>query len=241
MDLGLADRTALVCGGSSGIGYAVAQALRAEGSAVILNARNAERLAAAATRLGARTARGDVATEAEAIVEAAGAVDILVCNAGGPPAGAFARHDSDTWRQALELNLLSTIRLARAALPPMRAQRWGRIVCLTSLAALQPEPNLILSTTARAGVHGFAKALSDEVAAEGVTVNCVAPGFIGTERLHALFDADARAGLAERIPARRIGAPDEVAAAVCFLVSEPARYITGTVVRVDGGAVRSIS
>ena len=118
----------------------------------------------------------------------------------------------------------------------MRGRGWGRIICLTSLAALQPAPNLILSTTARAGVHGFAKALSDEVAAEGVTINCVAPGFIGTERLSELFDDDKRAELGRQIPAGRIGEPAEVAAAVAFLASEPARYITGSVVRVDGGA-----
>jgi 3-oxoacyl-[acyl-carrier protein] reductase len=183
---------------------------------------------------------GDVTTDAERIVREAGDLDILICNAGGPPPGRFDQHDPSVWQKALELNLLSTMRVVHAALPGMRRRRWGRIVCLTSIAALQAEPNLILSTTARAGVHGFAKALSDEVAAEGVTVNCVAPGFIATDRLKELFSEEKRASLADQIPMRRIGEPAELAAAVVFLVSEPARYITGTVIRVDGGFVRSL-
>ncbi|MEX0691412.1 MAG: SDR family oxidoreductase [Gemmatimonadales bacterium] len=240
MDLGLTGRRALVCGASSGLGLAIAEALLAEGASVAANGRDRKRLDGAWTRGRVDAIVGDVTTDAERIVREAGDVDILIANAGGPPAGRFDQHDPSVWYKAIELNLLSTMRLVHAALPGMRQRKWGRIVCLTSIAALQAEPHLILSTTARAGVHGFAKALSDEVAAEGVTVNCVAPGFIATDRLKELFSDEKRASLAGQIPMRRIGEPAELAAAVAFLVSEPARYITGTVVRVDGGFVRSL-
>lgn len=241
MDLGLQGRRALVCGGSSGLGFAVAVALRDEGCAVVINGRDKNKLVDAGTRGRVDTLAGDVSTEPERIVREAGDIDILFCNAGGPPPGRFDQHTPEAFQQALELNLLSTMRLAAAALPGMRKRRWGRIICLTSLAGLQPAENLLLSTTARAGVHGFAKALSDEVAAEGITVNCIAPGFIGTERLTELFDEAAQVGLADRIPARRIGDPAEVGAAAAFLASEQAAYITGSILRVDGGVVRSIS
>ena len=240
MDLGIRGKRALVCGASSGLGFAIAEALRDEGCAVVINGRDERKLADAGTRGRVDTVAGDVSTDAERIVREAGDVDILVCNAGGPPAGRFDQHDPANWQKALELNLLSTMRLVHAALPSMRARGWGRIICLTSVAALQAEPRLMLSTIARAGVHGFAKSLADEVAAEGVTVNCLAPGFIGTDRLGELFDETGMAHLRENIPTKRIGNPAEIGAAAAFLASDKAGYITGTVVRVDGGFVRSI-
>ena len=241
MNLGLDGRRALVCGASSGLGFAIAEALRDEGCAVVINGRDRGKLVEAGTRGRMHAVAGDVTTDAERIGREAGDLDIPVCNAGGPPAGRFDQHDPAHWQQALELNLLSTMRLVHAALPGMRSRGWGRIICLTSVAALQAEPRLMLSTIARAGVHGFAKSLADEVAAEGVTVNCLAPGFIGTARLSELFDEAGMARLRERIPARRVGDPSEIGAAVAFLASEKAGYITGTVLRVDGGVVRSIS
>jgi 3-oxoacyl-[acyl-carrier protein] reductase len=261
VELQLRGRVALVCGGSSGLGSAVAEGLLTEGVRVAINGRDATKLDAAVARLGGgqRGVSGipaDVsrAEECAALVERvhteAGGPDIVLCNAGGPPAGAFETHDAQAWQRALEISLLSTIHLARAALPHMRARRWGRILCLTSVAARQPAQSLILSTTARAGVLGFAKALADEVAAEGITVNVLCPGYFATERLRNLAQARATAQgttadavlteMAQAPPIRRIGTPAEFAAAAVFLASEPARYITGTVLSIDGGLTRSI-
>jgi 3-oxoacyl-[acyl-carrier protein] reductase len=262
MDLQIAGRVALVCGSSSGLGRAIAATLVRERCRVALNGRDPKRLDAAVQALRRHAGDdvvgipGDVSVPAEAasLVDRArhelGSVDILVCNAGGPPAAPFAETPPDAWQAALDLNLLSTIHLCRAAVPLMRKREWGRIVCLTSVAAREPLPGLILSTTARAGVLGFAKSLSDEVAAEGITVNCVCPGYMHTERVEELVEARATrdkrstqevlAGMLTKIPMGRMGEPDELAAAVAFLASEPARYITGAVLQVDGGYIRSV-
>lgn len=261
MDLGLRDRVALVTGGSSGLGFAVAKALLADGARVALNSRDAERLARAARRLDpdgtrVRTFPADVSDPASAallVAEAAkhyGRLDILLCNAGGPPATTFANAPLSAWQDALDLNLLSAIHLCRVAVPVMRQARWGRIIAVASVAASQPLPGLILSTTARAGLLGFCKALSDEVAPEGITVNVVSPGFILTDRVQKLAEtraaeagttaAAALEAMARQIPAGRIGDPAEFAAAVAFLASERASYVTGTVLAVDGGLTRSI-
>jgi len=237
VNLGLAGRVALVCGGTRGIGRAVATMLTEEGAQVAINGRSAT---------APFPADVSVPAEAERLVHAVakqfGRLDILFCNAGGPPAAAFTDLPADAWRKAIELNLLSTIHLARAAVPIMTKAKWGRIICLTSVAALQPLPGLILSSTARAGVLGFAKALADEVATDGITVNSICPGFIATERIEELTKARPemmKQRLAE-IPMHRVGTPDELAAAVVFLVSERASYISGAVLQVDGGFTRSI-
>ena len=262
MDLQIVDRVALVCGSSSGLGYAIARALAAEGCRVALNGRDAARLDAAVQQLRAESdaeVRGfaadvSVPAEAEDLVRRTeaelGAVDILLCNAGGPPATTFAQADADVWLRAMELNLLSTIHLCRAAVPAMRARRWGRVLCLTSVAAKQPLGDLILSTTGRAGILGFAKALADEVAPDGVTVNVLCPGYMRTERSIELMEHRARtsgeplatvqARLGSAIPMQRMGEPAELAAVTAFLASGPASYVTGTVLQVDGGFIRSI-
>jgi 3-oxoacyl-[acyl-carrier protein] reductase len=262
VDLGLVGRRALVCGSTSGLGRAAAEQFAREGCRVAVNGRDDARTARAADELATANdatvvaAPGDVSDPAgvQRVVERAvaqlGGLDILLCNAGGPAATTVAEADDAQWRDALALSLLSTVNLCRAVVPAMRDRRWGRIVCLASVAAKQVVPGLVLSTTARAGLLGFAKSLSDEVAADGVTVNVVCPGYMRTERLIELMEARARrversvdevtAALVEAVPAHRIGEPDELAAAIVFLASEPARYITGAVLQVDGGAIRSI-
>ncbi|MBI4501244.1 MAG: SDR family oxidoreductase [Gemmatimonadetes bacterium] len=262
MDLGITGRVALVCGSSSGLGRSIAHLLAQEGCRIAINGRDEQRLKQAVTLLSNHSKhevegfRADVSApkQAEDLVHRVrdrfGSVDILVCNAGGPPAVQFATALPENWQAALELNLLSTIHLCRAATPIMRKHHWGRIICLTSVAAKQPMTGLILSTTARAGVLGFAKTLADELAQEGITVNSVCPGYVRTERLEDL--ARQRSKQTKRttieelnhfvadIPVGRMGEPEELAAAVAFLASERASYITGVALQVDGGYIRSI-
>src|SRR3989449_752187 len=204
MELGLAGRVALVCGSTKGLGRAVAKALAQEGARVAVNGRHQDSVERVAQQLEAETSRtvvplvADVGTPAEAegmverVARELGRLDILFCNASGPPAAPFSHQTADAFQRAVEVNLLSTVHLARAAVPVMRKVQWGRIICLASVPAKQPVPGLILSTTARAGVLGFAKALADEVAPEGITVNVVCPGFIATERIEDLTETRAK-------------------------------------------------
>ena len=187
-------------------------------------------------------------------VEVFGALHVLVTNAGGPPAGYVDDFDAEAWRQALELNLMSTINLCRHALPSLRraaqSDRHARIVMITSVSAKQPVPNLYLSNTARAGVQGFAKSLSEELGPEGITVNTILPGYTRTERLGELAEAaHDRSGAsveeiehswAEANALKRLGTPDEFAAAVAFLASAQSSYITGVALPVDGGRVKHL-
>lgn len=262
MDLGLRDRVALVAAASRGIGYAVARELAGEGARVFLCSRDERRASEAARTINEETGgnvagiRADVTSQAdtEAFVnvarERAGRIDICVTNAGGPPATTFADTDIGMFRNAFELNALSAIRFAKLVLPAMRNQNWGRIVNITSISVKQPVDGLLLSNTVRAGLTGWAKTVSNEVAADGVTINNVAPGYTLTERQNELAEARSKALgkpkeellelWATQTPMRRIASPEEIAAAVAFLASERASYITGVTLQVDGGWTRGL-
>jgi 3-oxoacyl-[acyl-carrier protein] reductase len=251
MNLQIAGKTALVTGGSKGIGYAIAEGLVAEGVRVVVSARDEAVLETAAQRLG--QGGGDVLAIAadvssakgvrgliDATLARVGRIDVLVANAGGPTAGLPSQLDDAAWARATELTLMSAVRLARAVLPGMRERGWGRIVNVTSLSVKQPIADLTLSNALRSAVTAFARTLATEVAGEGVTVNAVAPGYTATERLEELFADDyARARLLASIPAKRFANPREVAAAAVFLCSHQAAYLTGQTLVVDGGMVAS--
>jgi 3-oxoacyl-[acyl-carrier protein] reductase len=252
MDLGLNGTAAIVGGASSGMGLAIAQALTAEGCAVTMLARTPERLEQAAAGVpGAIAVAGDVRDQAalEQVVQRTvaerGRLDIIINNAGGPPPGTFESTPAEAWADAFELSLNSAVRLTRLALPQLTASGRGRIVNITSWSVREPIPNLMLSNAIRPGVVGWAKALAHELGPHGITVNTIAPGKIDTPRAaelytHAPDPQAARAHDLEMIPARRLGAPAEVAAAVTFLCSDQAAYISGTVLPIDGGALRGI-
>ncbi len=251
MDLGLTGRRAAVAAASAGLGLASAAALAREGVEVAICGRDPERVAQAAERIRSEGGRveplvADVGTPegaAEFVERAAdalgGGIDVLVANAGGPPRGTFASTSIAAYREALELNLLSTVAMCQQAVPAMQANGWGRVVAITSIGARQPIGTLAASTTARTGVTGFLKVLATEVAVDGVTVNSVQPGVHDTDRLRSLGAAD-RDALTGDIPAGRLGDADDFGAVVAFLCSEQARFITGTSVLVDGGATRGL-
>ena len=243
MDLGLQGKRAAVAASSAGLGYGVAAALVADGARVVICGRDAARVDAATARLGGGAIGlvADVGTTAgasgfvEAASEALGGLDILVPNAGGPPPGTFESTSLEAYLPALELNLLSVVAMCRAAVPAMRAQRWGRIVAITSLFVRQPSPTLILSNTARAGATAFLKTLAREVARDGVTVNSVQPGTHATDRMRSLHGGDLSQAAAG-VPAGVVGDAADFGAVVAFLCSEQARFVTGVHLPVDGGA-----
>lgn len=231
-------KRALVTGGSKGIGLAAAQQLAELGAQVTLAARGEDALKAAAQALGAGWVVADVGTPAgvEAAVQAAGEVDILVSNAGGPPPTRPSEVTEDAWAQGFQTTFMSTARLAQAILPGMRARGWGRIIAITSLTVGRPSMTLPVSNAMRAAVTNHLRTLALEVSADGVTCNTVAPGYTATDRLKALHqNPDDAQKLMARIPARRFGQPGEVAAAIAFLATNEAAYITGQEILVDGG------
>jgi 3-oxoacyl-[acyl-carrier protein] reductase len=261
MDLGLTDKVALVAASSRGLGRAVAEELAREGARLVLCARGEPALMETAAALRAAGASveaiaadvsrpADVARVVDAGMAAYGRIDILVTNSGGPPAGPFESHDAEAWHEAVRQNLDSVVELTRAVLPGMKARRWGRIINVTSIAVKQPVDNLILSNSVRAAVTGFARTLANEVAAFGITVNNVMPGYTRTQRVGELAarnaslrgtTAEAETAVWEReIPIRRLGRPDEFAAMVAFLASERASYTTGASIPVDGGWIRAL-
>ena len=246
MELGLAGRTAIVCGASSGIGLAIAEALAAEGANVAMFARRRELLAGEAERIGALAVRGDVTNPADLTrlvdrtLEAFGGIDILVNNSGGPPRTPAVGLTDEQVEQAVELLLLSAIRLTGLCLPQLERSGHGRVINIASSSVREPIDNLALSNAVRPGVIGWAKTLAREVGPKRITVNSIAPGRIETARLAEAFAGKPRADDLEQIPLRRFGAPGEVAQVACFLASDAAGYVTGAVIPVDGGLTRGL-
>jgi len=260
MDLQISDKVALVTGASAGLGYASALALAQDGARVIICSRDLERVEAAAGRIASDTGAHvhplvcDL-TDAESIRSMTGSIDdqfgqldILVSNAGGPPAGLFADLTPQMWEDALDITFRSTLTLCQTVLPIMVRQSSGSIVVITSLAARQPIAWLVTSNTLRAGINGLIKSISDEYGSRGIRANSVAPGYTRTERLIELAE-----GMADRdnmtidevfegwekiSPLGRLGEPEEIGAAVAFLSSRRAAFITGQHLAVDGGVIR---
>jgi 3-oxoacyl-[acyl-carrier protein] reductase len=262
MNLGIGGKVAIVAAASRGLGRAIARELASEGATLMLCARGADALEKArdsiqsATGMSVSAVVADLSTldGIERVTDAAfatfGRVDILVTNAGGPPAGVFETHEWDAWERAVNLTLRSVVELTRAVLPGMRERKWGRIVNVTSIAVKQPVDNLMLSNSVRSAVTGFARTLANEVATSGITVNNVLPGYTRTERVEELADATASkegvkreniiARFEDQIPMDRLGEPEELAALVAFLASDRASYITGQSIAVDGGWIRAL-
>lgn len=261
MDLGIRGRTAFVAAASRGLGRAIAEALAAEGVRVTVCART-DGIRAAAEEIAQHhrvetlgvvadvTVPGDITWAIDETLARFGAIDILVTNAGGPPAGPFESHTPEAWQRATALTLDSVVNLCRAVLPAMKARQWGRILNVTSIAVKQPVDGLILSNALRAAVTGFARTLANEVAPHGITVNNLLPGYTRTERLMELAEGIAQtkdmsvgaayAAWEHQIPMGRLGEPHEFAALAAFLASERASYITAQNVAVDGGWIRGL-
>ena len=246
MDLGLEGRTAIVCGASSGIGLAIAESLTAEAANVAMFARRRDLLEREAERLGALPIRGDLrnpkdlARLVETTLEAFGGIDVLVNNGGGPPRTTAVSLTDEDIETAVELLLLSTVRLTNLCLPHLRASGRGRVINITSSSVKEPIDNLALSNSIRPGVVGWARTLAREIGPDGVTVNSIAPGRIETERLAEVFVNRSPDEELATIPLRRFGQPIEIGDVVCFLASERASYVTGAVIAVDGGLTRSL-
>ena len=262
MNLNLAGKAVLVLASSRGLGFACAQGFAAEGAQVMLTGRNEETLDDAAESLTKTTGQPiryqvcditnpvDIQRAIDGVVEEFGTIDTLVNNAGGPPAGNFDHLDDQAWQRAFELNLLSFIRAIRAALPHMRHQGSGRIVNIASSSIKAPIDGLLLSNVMRPGILGLAKGLSQELATQGIMINTIGPGTISTERIKELFEGKAATqGISleevtkqaiDRIPAGRLGDPEEFARLAVFLGSPANSYITGQAILVDGGMVTAL-
>lgn len=262
MDLKLVGKSALIIGSSRGLGYAAAQVLSQEGARVALNSRNEEELNQAADRLHLSTGGevlplvGDVGVPDTAerlvskTVESFGGLDILITNAGGPPAGSFETFDDAAWQQAVNLSLMSHVRMIRAALPVLRKSETPAVLTITSYSVKQPIPNLVLSNSIRAATVGLTKSLSIELGVYGIRFNSILPGWTETERVTVLMEYRAQSSGAaiqdeitrqsRDIPLGRFAQPEEFGRVAAFLVSPAASYINGVMLPVDGGAIKGL-
>ncbi len=262
MDLGLKDKCAFVAGSSRGLGYATALLLAREGCQVVLNGRDAEKAGSAAeviakgTGTPAHAVAGDVSdaslaiTLIDAAVEAMGGLDILITNAGGPPAGSFEVFDDEAWQKAVDTSFLSHVRLIRAALPHLRKSQAPSVLSITSFTVKQPATNLVLSNSIRAATVGLAKSLALELGKDGIRFNSILPGWTLTERVQHLMEFRAENNKSTRdeeiarqiidIPLGRMAQPEEIARVIVFLVSPAASYVNGTMMSVDGGLVKGL-
>lgn len=253
MDLGLKNKTALIAASSQGLGRSVAMELAAEGANVIINGRNKETLEKTkqeiqqSNNIEVFAVRGDLSNAEERdrivkeILDKFGHIDILVTNTGGPPSGKFEDFNQEDWDKAYQLLLGSAVSIIRSFIPGMKKQGWGRIISITSQAVKQPVENLVLSNSVRASVAGLVKTLAGELGEHHITVNNVMPGYTNTQRLRNLIDKNPGFDKAIKdIPLRRFGEPEEFAAAVAFLASERAGYITGVSIAIDGGWIKNI-
>jgi 3-oxoacyl-[acyl-carrier protein] reductase len=262
MDTELKNKTVLVTAASMGIGKAVAELFAEEGCRVAISSRSKENLLSAVKEIKEKyrvdafwsvcdlNKQKDIENSFTAVSEHFGTIDILVNNCGGPVPGLFQQLEEEDWNSAFEQVLMSTVRFSKLVLPGMMAKYWGRIINLTSISVKQPVDNLMLSNSLRAGVTGFTKSLSNEVAKFNITVNNVAPGMTLTSRLYELAVVEAKergksheevlVEMAKRIPLNRLARPEEIASVVVFLASKQAGYVTGTTIQVDGGYVKNI-
>lgn len=245
MDLELKGRRALVLGSSGGLGKAIAQTLVKEGARVAICSREEARIQATAKEIGAEvgialdlTAPGNGREVVRRAAKALGGVDILVTNTGGPPKGTFLEVSTEQWQAGFQSLWLSAVESIQEALPAMQQAKFGRILLVTSVAAKEPMKSLTISNGLRAGLLGLTKSLSDEVAASGVTVNALLPGYTATDRMRQLGVPEEK--ISSDIPARRLGKPEEFAAVATFLASPLAAYVTGQAIAIDGGWMRSI-
>jgi 3-oxoacyl-[acyl-carrier protein] reductase len=246
MDLGLENRTAIVCGASSGIGLGIAESLASEGANVVMFARRRELLEQQADRLGGLAVPGDVTTaeDLERLVATAvdtyGGIDILVNNSGGPPRTTAAELDAAKIEAAVELLLVSIVRLTGLCLPHLERSPAGRVVTVTSSSVREPIDNLALSNSLRPGIAGWSKSLARELGPRGITVNCIAPGRIDTDRVREVYPDGPTAEDLATIPLRRLGTTREVGDVAAFLCSDRASYVSGIVILVDGALTRGL-
>ena len=243
MDLGISGKAALVSASSAGLGFATAAALAEAGCKTVISGRDEERLFHASSLIpdsipiiaDVSTIKGSQTLVQKAKSELGTNIDILVTNAGGPPAGNFETTNVDQYLSAIELNLMSVVAMCKETVPDMQEQKWGRILAITSISVRQPIPNIMLSNTARAGATGFLKTMALEIAPDGVTVNSIQPGLHATNRVLEVYGEENMDDLAKTVPARKIGTAEDFGKIAAFLCSEQANFITGAAIPVAGG------